>query len=66
MAEENHQQQGAEVEADPEDGPSESKKPRLEETDAAETAQPAAATSASRSVEEVSGSQEPRDPGKKQ
>lgn len=61
MAEENHQQQGAEVEADPEDGPSESKKPRLEETDAAETA-----TSASRSVEEVSGSQEPRDPGKKQ
>lgn len=44
------------VEADPENGPSESKKPRMEENPAAP----------GHSGEEASETQEPRDPGKKQ
>lgn len=49
-------------EADPENGPSESKKPRLEEN-------PAAAPGPNQGEEEkdkASETQEPRDPGKKQ
>ena len=61
MAEESplKRQQQYDDEADPEDGPSESKKPRVDEP---QTEAPIAAHSG----EEVSEAQEPRDPGKKQ